>query len=207
MNMNDNQNIIASTDNRREHNALLAKWLHTLFLLQIAAVVITCFNSLQLLSGLAAWCSRAVSIGVLVVFFQLAPANARYRKAGIWMAVSTVGSILYAFMQISLLSLLVSISSIVVTYQQYEAHSEVTEALDPKLSHNWHSLFWWQMCVGLLSGFASVAGVVIGVSAGAESAAIVFVVTLAVGALSVIMEVIALIFMKKTYSLFADREA
>jgi len=82
--------------------------------------------------------------------FKLSVVNARYRKATIFYGISVGGGILSSLLNMNMFILVLSIFSIVASYQELNAHSEITASKDAKLSARWHSLFYLDMFAGII---------------------------------------------------------
>lgn len=200
--MDEFYDIVPTPDDRDTHKPLLAQWLDTLLKIQIAAVALSVLAVIPGVSKVTQWISPLVSAGVILVLFRLAPANERYRKAAIFRCITLAGTVL-ALLNISALALVTSVCSIIASYQEYNAHSEVTHAA-PVLSGKWHSLFYWQLVAGILSGFGAVAGTVIAVLVGVDTTAIVSGVVMIVAAVSIVLQIVYVTYLKKTLELFRN---
>lgn len=145
------------------HNFEIAKWLRVVMYIAIVSLVNTLVGGLPFIpDGITAWISRGITVVMIVSMIKLAPANDRYKKAGIYRAVMLVLTIAIELFDISaMLILAVSILSIVAMYQEYHAHSELIADKDQKLSGKWTSLFMWSILSGLLIGFTSTAAAMI----------------------------------------------
>lgn len=197
----DDKIITTSYDN---HSNLLSRWLRILFASQLLAAVILGVSAFPGAIGITTWISRVISIAVIFVLFQIVPVHAGYRKAAILQCVSVIGGTVSTLLNINLFATVFSICTIIATYQEFSAHSEITANKDKKLSNRWHSLFYWQMGVGILVGLFSTAGIAIGVFSGVDTDTITNVV-LAVGTtISLFVQVFYLIYLKKTLSSFAS---
>lgn len=200
--MDEFYDIVPTPDDRDTHKPLLAQWLDTLLKIQIAAVALSVLAVIPGVSKVTQWISPLVSAGVILALFRLAPANERYRKAAIFRCITLAGTVL-ALLNISALALVTSVCSIIASYQEYNAHSEVTHAA-PVLSGKWHSLFYWQLVAGILSGFGAVAGTVIAVLVGVDTTAIVSGVVMIVAAVSIVLQIVYVTYLKKTLELFRN---
>ena len=192
------------SENFENNRDLLIKWLHFLFLVQIAGVVISALSAVQELSSVLSWFSRMVSVCTIVCLFKMAAVNKRYQNAAIFLCITVGGGVVSVFIGNTILSLIVSICSIITAYQEFAAHSDITADKDPVLSRRWHSLFFWQLVIGLLGGFLSVTGVMLGVFAGAEIPVITSAVLLFVTVMNVIIKIIYLKYLSKTISAYRN---
>lgn len=189
--------------NTQDYNPVLGKWLKNLFLLGIASAVIVALTAIPALTSVLGWVSRVIGVGIILALFRLAPANGRYRKAAIFQCIVVGVGLFSSLLQISLFSLAASVCSIIAQYQEYHGHSEVVAGKDTKLSDKWRSLFYVQFAVGIIVGMLSASGVVIAALAGVETNAIVTVFLLVSTALSTLIQVFYLIYLKKTADRFA----
>ena len=198
--MDEMYDIVPTPDDRDTHKPLLAQWLDVLLKIQIAAVAVSLLAMIPGVIKVTQWVSPLLAVGVIVALFRLTPVSGRYRKAAIFRCVTLAGTVLALF-NINALSLVTSVCAIVASYQEYAGHSEVTNAA-PALSRRWHSLFYWQLVVGILSGFGAVAGTVIAVLVGVGSTAIINGVVVVIAAVSVVMQIVYVLYLKKTLELF-----
>ena len=89
--------------------------------------------------------------------------------------------------------------------QEYNGHSELVCAQDSKLSGKWHSLFYVQLVVGIIVGIISTSAVVIAALVGVDAPIIVTVFLWCSTVLSTLIQLVYLLYLKKTAALFADR--
>lgn len=121
-------------------------------------------------TAVTAWISRILMAGMVFTMFKLAPANDRYKKTGIQLAIVLVLTIATELLNTgAVLTLIAGILSIVAEYQEYHGHSELIEEKDHQLSGKWTSLFMWSIVVGLILGFASTAAGVLAAVAGMDT--------------------------------------
>ena len=147
------------------------KWLRVLIYLTIARIVNTLAGIPALIpTAITAWISRILMAGMVFIMFKLAPANDRYRKTGIQLAIVLILTVAAELLNTgAVLTLIAGILSIVAEYQEYHGHSELIEEKDHQLSGKWTSLFMWSIVVGLILGFASTAAGVFGALAGVDT--------------------------------------
>ena len=132
---------------------LFLKWTKNLYNVQIVLLVCGVLSAIPLLGNVFGWISRIFSLIVVYILYQLAPVNERYKKAAIFSGVAIVIGLLTHFMNMTMLiSLVVIICSLVGTYQEYTAHSDMLDGIDNILARKWHSLFNWQVFGGLFLG-------------------------------------------------------
>jgi len=101
-------------------------------------------------------------------------------------------------------SIVFSICSIVASYQELNAHSEITAPKNAKLSKRWHSLFFYQMVVGMISGFISSAGVVIAVLAEMNPDTIVSFALAVIALVGVILGLFHVMYLNQTLRLYNE---
>ena len=181
-----------------------AKWLQYLFYVNIAAGLLSLTAFIPVTLTVTVWISHILTVATAVCLYCLAAANPRYRKAAIMTAVALGLQILSKLGLTSLLTLTASILTIIASYHELYGHSEVVKQADPKLAGNWRSLFVWQIVIGVLSGFSSVAAVVIMVLADMDQAQIVQLVTGAIVLVSLIPGILRLVYLHRTIRIFQN---
>ena len=195
-------------ENKEFDPGMVTKWLRVLMYIAMASLVNSVVNLLPFVpASITTWISRGIMVAMVVCMFQLAPVNARYRKAGFLRAVMLGCTLITAFLdQSSILTFAASIISIIAVYQEYSAHSELVAEQDAKLSGKWHSLFNWSILSGVLVGTGSVVAVLIvaalDMDAGMASAIIV-------GVLSIpqyVIDIMYLRYLKKMTVIFGESE-
>lgn len=198
----DYNEIISPTPDCGSHRELLLKWLPILLYCTIASIITSIITAF-LGAGMAiTLLSAAVSVVNIVALFQLAPVNERYRKAAIFSAVSVGGSILILLMPgLTLFTLVGSICSVVASYQMLNGHSEITAPMDMRLSRKWHAFFYYEFVIGLVSGFLSSAGVVIGVLADVDPQRLVTIILIFTVFVSAVLALVRISYLKRTIDL------
>lgn len=199
--MTENQELFVQPEEQGNGRALLVKWLKFLFTVQLVSFAVSVVSLFGILNALTQWVSIGLAVCVVVAMFQLGSVNERYRKAFIFTVVQLVGTLGGLLLPNTIFSLVTSIGSFVAAYQQYQGHSEITEAGDSVLSRKWHSLFIWELVVGVIAGVISIVAAVIGGLAGAETAALVSIVLAIVALPTLGLQVLYLLYMKKTLAL------
>ena len=180
------------------------KWLQYLFYVHIAALALSLTALLPVTLTVTTWISHILSVGTAVCVYGLAAANPRYRKAAIMTAVALGLQIVSKLGLASLLTLAASVLTIIASYQEFYGHSEVVVQDDPKLAGKWRSLFLWQIIIGVLSGFSSVAAVVVMVLADMDQAQIVQLVTGAIVLVSLIPGGLYLVYLRRMIRIFQN---
>lgn len=193
-------------ENMESKYELIAKWLRVLIYIAIVSLINSVINFLPFVpSSVTTWISRGIMVAMAVCMFKLAPANARYQKAGIFRAGMLGCTLITAFLYASsILTLAASIMSIIAVYQEYNGHSEMVVAKDPNLSGKWHSLFNWSLIAGVLVGFGSVVAVLIVAMLEMDAVRTTGII---VGVLSVpqlVIDVVYLLYLKKMISYFQN---
>ena len=195
-------------ENMENRYELLVKWLRALMYITIVSLVNSIINFLPFVpAAFTTWISRGIMVGVVICMFQLAPANERYRKAGIMRAIMLVCTLITSFVYASsILSLAASILSIIAVYQEYNAHSEMIADKDPKLSGKWHSLFTWGLIAGILVGFGSTVTVLVLAMMQSD---VVRLTAIIVGILSIpqmILDLVYMLYIKRMISIIENSE-
>lgn len=180
------------------------KWLRILFYVHIASIVLSLISLLPIHNGFTTWISRAITAAVVICLFQLAPASDRYKKAAVFSAVSLGLNLAATLLLTSLLTLSASILSILATYQEYSGHSDMVARADPKLSRRWHSLFNWQIIVGVLTAVVSMVAVVALAALEMNTTAITAIVVGALSLVSVVLSVLYLVYLNRMIKLFSE---
>ena len=143
----------------------------------------------------------------LMVFamFKLAPANDRYKKTGIQLAIVLILTIATELLNTgAVLTLIAGILSIVAEYQEYHGHSELIEEKDHQLSGKWTSLFMWSIVVGLVLGFASTAAGVFAALAGVDTEKVAVMIAVALMIPEYIIDIFYILYLKKMIALFEE---
>ncbi|MBQ8518446.1 MAG: hypothetical protein IJ455_02425 [Agathobacter sp.] len=186
------------------NKALFMKWAQILFYVQCAALVASLIAELPFIGSWFGWIIRIISIATIFVIFKLSPVNARYRKAAIFMGISTV-LLVFLANELWILVLVGAICSIIGKYQEYIGHSEVIAGIDDKLSNNWHSLFNWDLWGGLVVSFIVAIGtVVLAVTTSSEIG--VETTTVILDGYHKILDIVYLVFLKRMLTVYANYE-
>lgn len=195
-----------------EHTDLLRKWLRILFYVHIASIAITAVNAVSNLDTITAWISKALSVVAIWSMFQLKDVNPRYRQAAVFSAAVLVCGLLTTPVnssELGLSSILVlvgAIASWVATYQEYHAHSELVAEQDEKLAKKWNNLFGLEILVGLgVSLFSTVATLVL-VSAEMDSGTVTTIILVVTYIVTLLLELLYLLYMNRTLKLFENGE-
>jgi len=202
--MSDTNENVMTTPDFDSHKDVIVKWVQILFICQVANLFAAALGAVAAISSILGWISRIITIAIIVSLFNLSAVNERYRKAALFYGISVGGGILSAVLNNNMFGMVLSICSIVATYHELNAHSEITAPKNAKLSKKWHSLFYYQMVVGLISGFITSAGVVIAVLAEMDPDAIVSVALIFVALLGVIVNLFHVMYLKQTLSLYRE---
>jgi len=176
------------------------KWLKYLLYTRLAGTVLSVLALIPGISTVVRWVSGVFAAATVYILFRMANGGQRYRTAAILNGVILLSNLLAQ----NVLAMVISICSIAAMYQEYTGHSELTQQLDPVLSGKWHSLFYWHMAVGLISGFAASAGVMIGVFAQANKDVLVSGIIFVLTAAGLLLEVIYLNCLSRTRKLFSE---
>ena len=182
--------------------ALPVKWLRCLFYIHIASLALSLATTVRLNNPILSWISFALSGGIAFCLYRLPPDLPRYRKAALFTALALGFSLLSRLALGTLAALAASILAIVAAYQELHAHGDAVEEKDPQLSQKWRGLFLWQLLIGVLGGFASVAATVIMVLVNVDEAQITQLVTFAIGLIGLIPSILYLIYLRRTVRIF-----
>ena len=146
----------------KEQAQFLSKWYKVLFWLVIPGIAANLLTNENIVTEVPAlyWPGQILTVLYAVaygwVLLQLAAENSRYRKAGIWLIVSTIllvfadalANVGVGAAAISLLIGLVAVGlSIAGAYQEYQGHSEILSDVDAVLSEKWLKLWKWYVIV------------------------------------------------------------
>lgn len=182
---------------------LPVKWLRYLFYVHIASVAVSALGWVSSSSALNVWLGRAVTLGVVVCMYQLAPLNPRYKKSftlrGVMLILTLITYLLHSSM---LLTLAASVLSILATYQEYHAHSELVAQQDEQLSRRWSSLFIWEIIVSVLTTVLTMAATLIMVMGEIGTSAVVAVITVIMQMVSLVLGILYLVYLNRTAKLF-----
>lgn len=189
-----------------ENRIDFTKWLRVLIYIAIARIVNTLVGIPTFIpTAVTAWISKILMAVMVFAMFKLAPANDRYKKTGIQLAVVLVLTIATELLNTgAVLTLIAGILSIVAEYQEYHGHSELIEEKDHRLSGKWTSLFMWSIVVGLILGFASTAAGVLAALAGVDTETAAVVIAVAMMIPEYIIDIFYILYLKKMIALFEE---
>ena len=202
--MVDNNEITMNGENFEPHKETIVKWVHFLFLCQIAKLFITALGEIFTISGITGWVSHIASLATVFALFKLSVVNARYRKATIFYGISVGGGILSSLLNMNMFILVLSIFSIVASYQELNAHSEITASKDAKLSARWHSLFYLDMFAGIMVGVVSIIPMIIAAFAGVDTDLLISIFSIVLVLINIALEMLHVVYLKKTLVLYRD---
>ena len=200
----DINELINSVSDNFYHRERLLKWLPILLQCTIASMLAAIATALIGSNLIITLISLFISVVHLTILFILAAVHGRFRTAAILSAVSAGGTLLALYVNNGLITLAVSICSILASYQELNAFSEITAPLDAKLSRKWHSLFYWELAVGLLSGVFTSAAVVIAVLADLDPETIVKFALYFITAVTAALSFIRILYLKQTTALYQE---
>ena len=189
-----------------ENRIDFTKWLRVLIYIAIARIVNTVVGIPAFIpTALTAWISRILMAGMVLAMFKLAPANDRYKKTGIQLAIVLILTIATELLNTgAVLTLIAGILSIVAEYQEYHGHSELIEEKDHQLSGKWISLFMWSIVIGLILGFASTAAGVLAAVAGVDTETAALVIAAVMMIPEYIIVIFYILYLKKMIALFEE---
>ena len=103
-----------------ENRIDLAKWLRILIYIAIARIINTLVGIPAFIpTAFTAWISRMLMAGMVFAMFKLSPANDRYKKTGIQLAIVLILTIATELLNTgAVLTLIAGILSIVAEYQE-----------------------------------------------------------------------------------------
>lgn len=148
-------------EHSQTHEQLPAKWLRILFYAHIATIVKTFVSYLPIAGTWTVWLGWAICALCCVCLFLLAPANAGYRKAAIFLA-AQLGCALLSALFIPVLTYATLPLSVICCYFELHSHAQLVENQDSNLSKIFRSLFIWNLLVSALSMAASALLTVLG---------------------------------------------
>lgn len=137
-------------------NTLTAKWLRTLFYIHIALLAATCLSWLPIQDQWITWFKWALTIGTALCLTRLSSNHSRYTKAALFRILYIGGTMVNSLLFFSpVIVLAAAIFSILGTYQEYHAHSQLITEKDAVLSRKWSRLFGLTLLVEILVSFVS----------------------------------------------------
>lgn len=185
---------------------LFMKWIQNLFYVQCAMLVGYLIEYLPFADGWFRWVNLVLSLAGAYVLYQLIPVNARYRKAVIFTGIAIVIRFVGNLVEVSALSLGMSICVLIGLYQEFSAHSEMLDGIDHRLSRKWHTLFNWNIFSSIIAGFLGGALLIIGVLLEVDTNVLVVVEIAMIIAVEVIIRVVYLIYLKRMLAAYANYE-
>ena len=189
-----------------ENRIDFVKWLRVLIYIAISRIINTLIGIPTFIpTALTAWISRILMAGMVLAMFKLAPANDRYKKTGIQLAIVLILTIATELLNTgAVLTLIAGILSIVAEYQEYYGHSELIEEKDHHLSGKWTSLFMWSIVIGLILGFTSTAAGVLAAVAGVDTETAALVIAAVMMIPEYIIDIFYILYLKKMIALFEE---
>ena len=187
-----------------ENRIDFAKWLRVLMYIAIAGLVNTFIGIPSFVpSVITSWISRILMAVIVFTMLKLAPANDRYKKAGIQRAIVLALTIATDLLHSgAILTLIAGTLAIVADYQEYHGHSELVEEKDHQLSGKWTSLFMWSIVVGLLLGFTSTAAGMFAAMAGIDTMKATIMIAAILAIPQYVIEIIYILYLKKMVTIF-----
>ena len=187
-----------------ENRIDIAKWLRVLMYIAIAGLVNTFIGIPSFVpSIITSWISRIIMAVMVFAMLKLAPANDRYKKAGIQRAIVLALAIATDLLHSgAVLTLIAGTLAIIADYQEYHGHSELVEEKDHQLSGKWTSLFMWSIVVGLLLGFTSTAAGMFAAMAGIDTLKATIMIAAILSIPQYVIEIIYILYLKKMVTIF-----
>ena len=189
-----------------ENRIDFAKWLRVLMYIAMAGLVNTFIGIPSFIpTVITSWISRILMAVMVFTMFKLAPANARYKKAGIQRAIVLALTIATDLLHSgAILTLIAGTLAIVADYQEYHGHSELVEEKDHQLSGKWTSLFMWSIVVGLLLGFTSTAAGMFAAMTGIDTMKATIMIAAILAIPQYVIEIIYILYLKKMVAIFSE---
>ena len=189
-----------------ENRIDFVKWLRVLIYIAIAGLVNTFIGIPSFVpSVITSWISRILMAVMIFTILKLAPANDRYKKAGIQRAIVLALTIATDLLHSgAILTLIAGTLAIVADYQEYHGHSELVEEKDHQLSGKWTSLFMWSIVVDLLLGFTSTAAGMFAAMAGIDTMKATIMIAAILAIPQYVIEIIYILYLKKMVAIFAE---
>ena len=189
-----------------ENRIDIAKWLRVLMYIAIAGLVNTFIGIPSFVpSVITSWISRIIMAVMVFAMLKLAPANDRYKKAGIQRAIVLALAIATDLLHSgAVLTLIAGTLAIIADYQEYHGHSELVEEKDHQLSGKWTSLFMWSIVVGLLLGFTSTAAGIFAAMAGIDTMKATIMIAAILAIPQYVIEIIYILYLKKMVAIFSE---
>ena len=189
-----------------ENRIDFAKWLRVLMYIAIAGLVNTLVGIPSFVpSIITSWISRIIMAVMVFAMLKLAPANDRYKKAGIQRAIVLALTIVMDILHSgAVFALIAGTLAIVADYQEYHGHSELVEEKDHQLSGKWTSLFMWSIVVGLLLGFTSTAAGMFAAMAGIDTMKATIMIAAILAIPQYLIEIIYILYLKKMVAIFSE---
>ena len=187
-----------------ENRIDFAKWLRVLMYIAIAGLVNTFIGIPSFVpSVITSWISRILMAVMVFTMLKLAPANDRYKKAGIQRAIVLALTIATDLLHSgAILTLIAGTLAIVADYREYHGHSELIEENDHQLSGKWTSLFMWSIVVDLLLGFTSTAAGMFAAMAGIDTMKATIMIAAILAIPQYVIEIIYILYLKKMVTIF-----
>ena len=187
-----------------ENRIDFAKWLRVLMYIAMAGIVNTLVGIPAFIpTVITSWISRILMAVMVFSMLKLAPANDRYKKAGIQRAIVLALTIATDLLHSgAILTLIAGTLAIVADYQEYHGHSELVEEKDHQLSGKWTSLFMWSIVVGLLLGFTSTAAGMFAAMAGIDTMKATIMIAAILAIPQYVIEIIYILYLKKMVTIF-----
>ena len=192
---------IANYDSQKE---VITKWIRILFACQIVKILTATLNASAAIGNIAGRLSRIVTIAIIIALFNLSVVNERYRKAALFYGISVGGGILLALLNKNVFVMVLSICSIVASYHELNAHSEITASKDAKLSARWHSLFYLDMFAGIMVGVLSIIPMIIAAFAGVDTDLLISIFSIVLALINIVLEMLHVVYLKKTLVSYRD---
>lgn len=182
---------------------LLIHWLKVLYFARIGNLAVMVLSPFQLPFRITSWVSFGITAASIAALYMLGRLQKGYAKASVMYGISLAGNMLAQITGTSLITTVTGFCGIIASYQEYHAHAELVKDFMPELMGKWTSLFYWEIVVGIVGGFVSMAGVMLGVAAGMKEKLVVGLIVALVMLMEIPLRLMYLRYMSRMRSFFA----
>lgn len=200
------------------------QWLRILFYLSFACFALSLLDFLPIDNGLIDWPKRVLTACMIYCLFQMSNVLPRYRKAAIFRAVQLVCILLGALISFIWIhwaglvhsttmgflrqsaSFVVLIVSYIATYQIYNSHGDLVADFDPALAQKWRQLFPITIVASILTSLGSLIVAMLQVTQNVGGAVMISSVQTIIMIPHVVIELVSLIYLRRTLKIFEGKE-
>lgn len=145
----------------------LMKCFGYLIVIRFAAAVLPLLSMVPYVGGFADYLGLVLTFVKIWILGGIGGRGTRYSRTAMLLLISVVAELIGGFLPLmglqdalgdiynvfaTALTLIASLCSFLAMYQEYNAHAELIEPVDPDLARRWHKLFNWQI-VYLLAAY------------------------------------------------------